>query len=195
LSQPSFPPKQKLEPAITKLFGEKNKPWIGIAPFAQYDAKVYPLDLMLEVIQLLTQNQAYEVFLFGGGTQEIKQLHLLAKDLNHVKVVPGKITFEQELQIISNLDVMLSMDSGNGHIAAMYGVKVVTLFGATHPYAGFQPFNQPKENALVPDRNQFPKLPTSVYGNKKVEGYQTAMRTISPESIVQSVKSQLTTIN
>jgi ADP-heptose:LPS heptosyltransferase len=195
LSQPTFPKKQKLEPAITKLFGEKNKPWIGIAPFAQYDAKVYPLDLMLEVIQLLTQNQSYEVFLFGGGTQEIKQLHLLAKDLNHVKVVPGKITFEQELQIISNLDVMLSMDSGNGHIAAMYGIKVVTLFGATHPYAGFQPFNQPKENALVPDRNQFPKLPTSVYGNKKVEGYQTAMRTISPESIVQSVKSQLTTIN
>jgi len=90
---------------------------------------------------------------------------------------------------------MLSMDSGNGHIAAMYGIKVVTLFGATHPYAGFQPFNQPKENALVPDRNQFPKLPTSVYGNKKVEGYQTAMRTISPESIVQSVKSQLTTDN
>jgi ADP-heptose:LPS heptosyltransferase len=177
------------------LFGKKNKSWIGIAPFAQYDAKVYPLDLMLEVIQLLTQNQAYEVFLFGGGIQEIKQLHLLAKDLNHVKVVPGKITFEQELQIISNLDVMLSMDSGNGHISAMYGVKVVTLFGATHPYAGFQPFNQPKEYALVPDRNQFPKLPTSVYGNKKVEGYQTAMRTISPESIVQSVKSQLTTIN
>jgi hypothetical protein len=48
---------------------------------------------------------------------------------------------------------------------------------------------------LVPDRNQFPKLPTSVYGNKKVEGYGNAMRTIAPESIVQSVKSQLTTDN
>ena len=178
-----------------KLFGEKNKPWIGIAPFAQYDAKVYPLDLMLEVIRLLMQNQAYEVFLFGGGNHEIKQLELLTKDLKYVKVVPGKISFEQELQIISNLDVMLSMDSGNGHIAAIYGVKVVTIFGATHPYAGFQPFNQPKENALVPDRNQFPKLPTSVYGNKKVEGYRNAMRTIAPESIVESVKSQLTTIN
>ena len=86
---------------------------------------------------------------------------------------------------------MLSMDSGNAHIAAMLGVKVITLWGATHPYAGFSPFNQPFENALVSDRNQFPKLPTSVYGNKKIEGYENAMRTISPEKIVLSIQSQL----
>jgi ADP-heptose:LPS heptosyltransferase len=39
----------------------------------------------------------------------------------------GKIKFQQELQLISTLDVMLSMDSGNAHIAAMLGVKVITL--------------------------------------------------------------------
>jgi ADP-heptose:LPS heptosyltransferase len=50
----------------------------------------------------------------------------------------GKLKLQQELQLISNLDVMLSMDSGM-HIAAMLGVKVITLWGATHPYAGFYP--------------------------------------------------------
>jgi ADP-heptose:LPS heptosyltransferase len=35
-----------------------------------------------------------------------------------------------KLQLISNLDVML-YGSGNAHIAAMLGVKVVTLWGAT----------------------------------------------------------------
>lgn len=103
----------------------------------------------------------------------------------------GKIKFQQELQLISNLDVMLSMDSGNTHIAAMLGVKVITLWGATHPYAGFSPFNQPLENALVSDSNQFPKLPTSVYGNKKVKGYEDAMRTILPQTIVLKVKNVL----
>ena len=93
--------------------------------------------------------------------------------------------------MISNLDVMLSMDSGNAHIAAMLGVKVVTLWGATHPYAGFLPFNQRLENALTSDRSQYPKLPTSVYGNKIVEGYEDAMRTISTEKIVKSIQSQL----
>jgi ADP-heptose:LPS heptosyltransferase len=83
---------------------------------------------------------------------------------------------------------MLSMDSGNAHIAAMLGVKVITLWGATHPYAGFSPFNQHFENALVSDRNLFPKLPTSVYGNKKVAGYEDAMRTIAVEAIVEKIK-------
>ena len=79
------------------------------------------------------------------------------------------------------------MDSGNAHIAAMLGVKVVTLWGATHPFAGFSPFNQPEQNALVSDRILFPKLPTSVYGNKKVEGYEDAMRTITVDAVVKSV--------
>jgi ADP-heptose:LPS heptosyltransferase len=86
---------------------------------------------------------------------------------------------------------MLSMDSGNAHIAAMLGVKVITLWGATHPYAGFLPFNQSLETALVSDRNQFPKLPTSVYGNKKVEGYEEAMRTISPKNVIEKIKTSL----
>ncbi len=86
---------------------------------------------------------------------------------------------------------MLSMDSGNAHIAAMLGVKVVTLWGATHPYAGFLPFNQSLENALASDRNQYPKLPTSVYGNKMVEGYEDAMRTILPEQVIEKVAEQL----
>ena len=73
----------------------------------------------------------------------------------------------------------------------MLGVKLVTLWGSTHPYAGFLSFNQPIENALVSDRNQFPKLPTSVYGNKKIEGYEDAMRTIAPESVVEKIKTSL----
>ena len=99
----------------------------------------------------------------------------------------GKIKFQQELQLISNLDVMLSMDSGNAHIAAMLGVQVITLWGATHPFAGFSPFNQPMGNSLVSDREKYPLLPTSIYGNKKVEGYEDVMRTIEPDKVVTSV--------
>ncbi|MFV5687391.1 glycosyltransferase family 9 protein [Flavobacterium sp. ZT3R25] len=183
-----FSEKQTLDTEIIKLTGEKTRKWIGIAPFAQYDSKVYPLDLMQQVINQLAKNADYKILLFGGGKKEIELLNSLTSNKENVIVVAGKIKFQQELQLISNLDVMLSMDSGNAHIAAMLGVKVITLWGATHPYAGFSPFNQPLENALVSDRNQFPKLPTSVYGNKKVEGYEDAMRTIAVEKIVLSVQ-------
>ena len=187
LSQPDFPEKVILSPEILAVIGEKNQKLIGIAPFAQYDAKVYPLDLIQEVIDQLALVTTHTILLFGGGTKEIEILDSLTANKKNVINMAGKLKLQQELQLISNLDVMLSMDSGNAHIAAMLGVKVITLWGATHPYAGFSPFNQPIENALVSDRNQYPKIPTSVYGNKKVAGYQEAMRTIAVKDIVRRI--------
>lgn len=189
LSNPIFPEKAVLSDDILKIIGHPKQKLIGIAPFAQYESKVYPLDLMEEVISKLAVNQDQTILLFGGGQQETELLDTLAKPFDNVINIAGKIKFTQELQLISNLDVMLSMDSGNAHIAAMLGVKVITLWGATHPYAGFSPFNQPLENALVADRNLFPKLPTSVYGNKKVGGYEDAMRTILPDAVVWNILS------
>ena len=187
LSRPQFPAKAEIsEPELTAIVSQSQK-LIGIAPFAQYDSKVYPLDLMQEVIDALAHHQEHTVLLFGGGQNEKEQLDNLKGDKNNVINMAGKVPFSTELDLISNLDVMLSMDSGNGHIAAMLGVPVVTLWGATHPYAGFLPFNQTLDNALVSDRNQFPQLPTSVYGNKKVAGYENAMRTILPEQVVARI--------
>ena len=187
LSRPQFPAKAKFsQPELASIVSQSNT-LIGIAPFAQYDSKVYPLDLMQEVIDTLAQNQEHTILLFGGGQNEKEQLDNLKRDKNNVINMAGKVTFTAELDLISNLDVMLSMDSGNGHIAAMLGVPVVTLWGATHPYAGFLPFNQTLDNALVSDRNHYPNLPTSVYGNKKVAGYENAMRTILPEQVVARI--------
>jgi ADP-heptose:LPS heptosyltransferase len=191
LDNPIFPQKAILDSEILNVIGNVQQKLIGIAPFAQYDSKVYPLDLMKEVIVTLALDSNNKILLFGGGKKEIENLNTLSSGKQNVINMAGKIKFPQELQLISNLDVMLSMDSGNAHIAAMLGVKVITLWGATHPYAGFSPFNQPIENALVSDRNLYPKLPTSVYGNKKVDGYEDAMRTIKVEDIVSRIQIKL----
>ena len=185
LSNPEFPEKANLDSDVLEIIGNQNQKLIGIAPFAQYNSKVYPLDLMTEVISALAENPNNKILLFGGGKKEIQILDSLSKPFNNVINMAGKIKFQQELQLISNLDVMLSMDSGNAHIAAMLGVEVVTLWGATHPFSGFAPFNQSSQNCLISDRNWFPKLPTSVYGNKIVEGYEDVMRTITADSVVK----------
>lgn len=191
LTNPIFPSKAILDSDILNIIGSSTQKLIGIAPFAQYDSKVYPLDLMQEVINTLALDQNNIILLFGGGKKEIEVLNKVSDGKTNVINMAGKIKLQQELKLISNLDVMLSMDSGNAHIAAMLGVKVITLWGATHPYTGFSPFNQPLENALVSDRNLYPKLPTSAYGNKKVEGYEDAMRTIAVEKVVSKIKSIL----
>ncbi|MGX1024435.1 glycosyltransferase family 9 protein [Psychroflexus sp. MBR-150] len=168
-----------------------SKKQLGIAPFATHNGKVYPSDLMEEVIKNLAQNTSLNIYLFGGGKLETSRLQQWAKPYNNVYSIAGRYNFKTELCLISNLDAMLSMDSGNAHLAAMFGVKVFTIWGQTHPYAGFAPIGQTQNEQILPDRTQFPLLPTSIYGNKKIEGYQNVMRSIEPQEVITKVSKYL----
>ena len=166
---------------------------IGFAPFAAHQPKILPLEKSRQLLIQLQENLNREVLLFGGGEKEIEQLKTLAEGLNKVIVVVGKIQFSEELALIAHLSLMISMDSGNGHLAAMFQKPVLSIWGATHPYAGFTPFLQPFENQFTPDLQQYPLLPTSIYGNKQVEGYENAMESISIEAIVKRATEILNT--
>ena len=192
LSSPRFLEKAILSGEILSISGHKKDfKWIGIAPFAQYKSKVYPTDLMQDVIDGLAVNNQNKIFLFGGGIKEIAVLNQFAITKKNVIVIAGTLNLQNELRLISNLDVMLSMDSGNAHMGAMLGIPVITLWGATHPFAGFTPFNQSLQNCLTSDKVLYPLLPTSVYGNKIVAGYENAMRTISATHVIEKVVSIL----
>ncbi|WP_339631396.1 glycosyltransferase family 9 protein [Bizionia echini] len=189
LTKPNYPIPAALNPNISKLIVDSNKKRIGIAPFAAHDGKKYPLELMEQVIKELSKN--YQVLLFGGGKKEVQILNYFESEADGIINMAGKLSFNEELDVISNLDVMLSMDSGNAHLAAIFGVKVVTIWGVTHPFAGFAPFNQPADYALVADRNQYPKIPTSIYGNKYPEDYKDAAGSVPVERVVEKIKAVL----
>lgn len=183
--------RQPLSGKVLELVGQDTKKWVGLAPFAAHEGKMYPLAQMKQVIESLNNTNKYKIALFGGGVNEIKQLEDIEKEFDGVVNMAGKLNLSEELSLISNLDLMLSMDSGNAHLAANYGIPVVTLWGLTHPYAGFYPFNQSLENALLADRKQFPLIPTSVYGNKLPKGYDNVMQSITPEQVVTKISQLL----
>ena len=192
LTEPVFLKPQTLDAKmLNELNFNKAKRHLGIAPFAAHEAKVYPADLMQECIKLLAGDKDINIYLFGGKKTEMSRLHNWALPYENVYCIAGKYDFENELNLISHLDVMLSMDSGNGHLAAMYGIKVITIWGQTHPYAGFAPIGQKETEQIIPDRKLFPLLPTSIYGNKKTMGYENIMRSIKPDKIVETVKGNL----
>ena len=191
LSEHEFPEPAPVTPRLNSLMGTAPKKAIGIAPFAAYKSKMYPLEQTKEVISLLDASDDYKIFLFGGGKKEIDQLKKLESEFQSVTNIAGQLTLSEELALISNLDLMLSMDSSNGHLATMYGVPVVTLWGVTHPYAGFAPFNQDAANHLMADRKQYPEIPTSVYGNRFPESYEDAMKTIPAGKVVDKILSLL----
>ena len=148
---------------------------------------MYPLKMMMDVIKKLDATSNYRIFLFGGGKEEKILLKKIESQFESVNSVADVFPFEEELALISNLDLMLSMDSGNGHLAALFGIPTLTLWGVTHPFAGFAPFLQPKENQLLADRKKYPLIPTSIYGNKFPKAYENAIASISPEAIVEKL--------
>jgi ADP-heptose:LPS heptosyltransferase len=189
LSKPVFPKASIINKETIQLIGKDSKPLIGIAPFAAFIGKAYPLSQMEIVIETLSKN--YKVLLFGAKGQEAKQLQAVAEKYENVINLAGQLSLNDELDVISNLELMIAMDSGNAHLAAMFGVKVITIWGVTHPYAGFYPFHQDESNAILANRSKFPKIPTSVYGNSLPDGYQGVFSTITPDDIIEKARTIL----
>jgi ADP-heptose:LPS heptosyltransferase len=147
---------------ITQITGYKTNTWIGISPFAKHTGKIFPLEKMEDVINELSK-QDVTVFLFGGSDSELAICNEWALKYSNVVSVVRKLNIEQELALISQLDVMLSMDSAGMHMASLVGTPVVSIWGATHHFAGFLGYGQ-SEDDIVADNIEC--RPCSVYGDK-----------------------------
>jgi ADP-heptose:LPS heptosyltransferase len=140
---------------------------------------------MQQIINFLQKD--HQIFLFGAGQKEKERLEVWEKAYDNVFSNVGKIDLKEQLDLMTYLDLMISMDSAIGHMAANMGIKVLTLWGMTHPFCGFSPFNQPIDYSLSLDRNEYPLIPTSIYGNKIPLGYEDAFRSLEPKVVIEKV--------
>lgn len=176
---------------LPKEIGPKKsfEQWIGIAPFAAHLGKIYPPELMIQVItQLIETYPKARFFLFGRGKQEDVFFPQWTTNYpNLLNVGNFCESMYQELILMSHLDVMISMDSANMHLASLTGTPVVSIWGATHPIAGFLGFNQQSENIIQIDLDC---RPCSIFGNKPCRrGDYACLNTIPPKRIVDRIKT------
>ena len=184
-----FPPEGGNLNMLPKEIGPKKsfEQWIGIAPFAAHEGKVYPPRLMEQVIQQLQQRYPKaRIFLFGRGKQEDEYFKQWTERYPQcLSVCQHCESMYQELILMSHLDVMLSMDSANMHLASLTGIPVVSVWGATHPMAGFLGFNQSEDNIIQLDLDC---RPCSIFGNKACRrGDYACLYNIPPERIVERI--------
>lgn len=183
-----FDPQKEDLTAVESIVGKKkdNEKWIGIAPFAAHDNKIYPLDKIKKVAETIAST-GVKVFLFGAGKKEQEILEgWETENIRSMCSILGGL--HNEMLLMSQLDVMLAMDSANMHIASLVGIPVVSVWGPTHPKAGFLPWNQPADNII-----QFSDLqcrPCSVYGNKPcLFADLRCMNRIQPTTIINKIKA------
>lgn len=164
--------------------------WVGIAPFAKHVGKIYPPAMMEQVVKTISAIDGVRIFLFGGGGEEAAVLDTWAQQYPGVTSLAGKrYGFPVELALVSHLDVMVTMDSANMHLASLVLTPVVSIWGATHPYCGFKGWRQ-KEDDIV----QLPMTcrPCSVFGNKPCfRGDYHCLRGISPQVVAEHIMKYL----
>lgn len=176
---------------IEAFTGKKNdNSWVGIAPFAAHKGKIYPLDKMEHIISTLSERKNTHLFLFGAGSYENGILSDWEKKYpNTTNVGTRSGGLQNELLLMSRLNVMVSMDSANMHLASLTGTPVVSIWGATHPNAGFMGWHQKKTDAVQTD---LPCRPCSIFGNKPCRRKDYAcLYNLSETTILQRILAYL----
>lgn len=201
-----------ITPAFRSLFGDgkgnirllpaelhDKKPfqrWIGIAPFATHEGKIYPLERMEKVVRMLLEKHPNaKIFLFHGRGEEATKMQEWeikfnrgAQNLAEKRVISASsllASMGQELILMSHLNLMVSMDSSNMHLASLVACPVLSIWGATHRFAGFLGWNQSPDNCIERD---LPCRPCSVYGNRPCIHNDFRCMDISEEEIVKRIE-------
>lgn len=201
----------------SKLITQNSKLSIGIAPFAAHQGKIYPVERMEKVIEMLIEKRPEcSIILFGGGGKEKEQMEKWAEKYSNVELAATVISEKQkvksekyaddtvqdernnnfqlstfnsqlgsELQLMKDLDVMLSMDSANMHLASLVGTRVVSIWGATHPWAGFLGWGQSEDDCV--QRHDLKCRPCSIYGNKPCLRGDMECMNIEPSKVVEQL--------
>ena len=141
--------------------GEKSG--IGFAPFAQHRGKMLPLEKSYELARILAQK--HPVYFFGGGKDETETLEKWQQEIPNTFSLAGKLSLTEELKKISQLELMISMDSANMHLASLMGTRCISIWGQTHPYAGFLGFGQSEDDVV--QIKDLTCRPCSVFGDKE----------------------------
>lgn len=163
---------------------------VGFAPFSAHQGKTCPEPLRSQITELLSK-RFDRVYIHSGGGSEADFAREMEQRYPNVTAVFGKTKgLGEEMDLISNLDCMISMDSMAMHIASLTATPVVSLWGATHPVFGFFGYGCDKEGMV---RVGLDCSPCSVYGNKKcIYGDYRCLSSIKAEDVMEKVEKLMT---
>ena len=166
--------------SVRERYGTKQGQWVGVAPFAKHKSNILPYRQTRELIMQIAARPNTRVYLFGAGAVEIEMMRQWASVIPNVVSAAGQLTLAEELELMRSLDVMLCMDSANQHLASLVGLRVVTVWCATHPALGYYGWKQqPDDCVQIPISCR----PCSVHGRNRCRFRNFACKEINTNEI------------
>jgi ADP-heptose:LPS heptosyltransferase len=160
---------------------------IGVAPYAKHKLKMWPEEYMIRLLRMLSEKHEVKYWFFGG-VEDLDKLNILHKSLPGSYVVAGKLDLGEEIALMSRLDLMITMDSSNMHMAALSGTNVISIWGGTDPVIGFGAWQQPEDYAIRIPVEELNCRPCTIYGKGKCRrGDFACMNWLTPEIVYNRI--------
>jgi len=173
------------ERLISQMQGVVN---IGVAPYAKHKLKMWPENNMVRLLELISEKHSCKFWFFGGSEDSVKMMALQAKIPGSTSLI-GKLTLDEELVFMSKIDLMISMDSSNMHMAALVGTKVISIWGGTDPLSGFSAWMQPDNFSIRIPVEELTCRPCTVYGKGECKrGDFACMNWLTPEIVFERIE-------
>ncbi len=124
-----------LDPSIERPAGQGAAPMILLNPGAQYGAAKCWLPENFAAVGDRFIDELGATVLISGTPKERPIIDAIQRHMKHAAVdISNKgLSLGSLKEVVRRCDLMITNDTGPRHIAAAFGVPVVTIFGPTHP--------------------------------------------------------------
>jgi len=159
--------------------------YVVIALGATYFTKRLPLNKWKEICQKIE----LPIILIGGdGEVELGEQLASYDDLKVVNRC-GQYSIGQSASVMEQALFVVTQDSGMMHIAAALKKKIISIWGGTVPYLGFEPYGLNDQQSIIIENRQLSCRPCSKYGRSSCpKGHFKCMKDIDVQEVGRAVR-------
>jgi heptosyltransferase I len=152
-----------------------SKKNVMIIPGASHSTKLYPVNKIASLTKLLDAK-----FIIIWGSQSERTLAEEIKALNPTVEITDKLSIDQLISLVGQVDLVVGSDTGPTHLAWACNIPSITLFGSTPGY----------RNALSSEKNKIIESKSNV-NPLKIDKKDYSIQEIKVEEVFKVASSLL----
>ncbi|MFA7074689.1 MAG: glycosyltransferase family 9 protein [Endomicrobiaceae bacterium] len=135
LSIPKLPDTSNLANKIIKLIGTAKKHKIALCTQGTAVWKCFGLNYLIKLLDVLKQLDDVTFFIVGSSINQKKEADFIKLKLQNIDIqnICCKTSLLELKEFLKNMDLLISVDTGVAHLAAVSNTPIISFYGATLP--------------------------------------------------------------
>lgn len=167
---------------ILSEFGFDGKEYAVFVTGATREAKCWPIEKFAHLAEKINTEYGLEVIGVGISGEKERIDKIVAISKARIVNLAGRTTIPELMAVLAGAKVVISNDTGPGHIAAALGGKTVIIFGPTNPQRIY-PYGKEDSIAAIEPFGRGKQINSN--------NPQYAIGSVLVELVIEKVRSQL----